>query len=225
MGGTPNTEGSRTHTKVTRDDWINAALAALEGEPIDKLKVLNLARSLGVSRSSFYWYFQNPEEFRSELLTVWEHNTGSIVERSHRSTTSIAAACLGVFECWADPSLYHATLDLAVRDWGRRDAKINARVLEADEARLAALGQMFAAHKFEPAQALVRARLLYHSQVGYYATDTTDPIETRMAYLPHYLQALTGELPSAAEITQFTQFINELGSDASATTPGGAQAK
>ncbi len=217
MGQTPHNAEPQVHTKVTRDDWINAALATLEHEPIDQLRVLNLAKSLGVSRSSFYWYFQNPDEFRAELLTVWEHNTTSIVERTQRSTASIASACLGVFECWADPSLYQATLDLAVRDWGRRDARINAQVLEADHVRLAALSQMFTVHGFEPDDAVVRARLLYHSQVGYYATGTTEPMATRMAYLPHYLEAMTGIRPTTAELAQFAAFITE--NNAAATIP------
>lgn len=205
-----NIEPNRVHTKVSREDWLDGALTALQDQPIDQLKVLNLAQQLGVSRSSFYWYFQSPDEFRAELLNIWEHNTTSIVERTQRHSASITSACLGVFECWADPALYHSALDLAVRDWGRRDAKIGAQVLEADATRLDALAQMFLAHGFNAADAVVRARLLYHSQVGYYATGTAEPMEDRLAYLPHYLEAMTGFSPTTAELTQFSHFISTM---------------
>ncbi|MBI4883405.1 MAG: TetR/AcrR family transcriptional regulator [Actinobacteria bacterium] len=199
---------SLPHTKATLDDWIDAALRALTDQPIDKLKVLVLADTLGVARSSFYWYFSDRDEFLQALLDIWEHNTTSIVERSGRAAASVAAACLGVFECWADERLYNPVLDLAVRDWGRRDRAIAARVQSADDQRLGALTEMFARHGFNDAEALVRARLLYHSQVGYYAAGTAESLATRLAYLPTYLHAMTGTDATADELAAFTAFVS-----------------
>ena len=88
---------------VTREEWISTAVDALDEVSIDQLKVLGLARRLGVSRSSFYWFFEDPDDLRAELLAIWERNTEAIVERARRPADTIAAACLGVFECWADP--------------------------------------------------------------------------------------------------------------------------
>jgi AcrR family transcriptional regulator len=199
---------SLPHTKASRSDWIDAALQALTDQPIDQLKVLVLADTLGVARSSFYWYFSDRDEFLEALLDIWEHNTDSIVERSERAASSVAAACLGVFECWADARLYDPVLDLAVRDWGRRDVAIAARVQRADDQRLAALTAMFARHGFDDAEALVRARLLYHSQVGYYAAGTTESVATRLAYLPYYLRAMTGTDATSDEVAAFEAFLN-----------------
>lgn len=199
--------GTGVHTKVTRDDWIQAAVAALEDEPIDRLKVLSLAKALDVSRSSFYWYFAEPDDLLDELLAIWEHNTESIVERSNRPASTPTEACLGVFECWADQKLYNPTLDLAVRDWGRRDRNIANRVETADSQRLNALARMFARHGFDDPEATVRARLLYHSQVGYYAVGTDEPLAMRLAYLPYYLRAMTGTDPTTGEVDAFKAVI------------------
>ncbi len=206
------------HTKATRQDWIDVAVASLNDERIDQLRVLHLAGRLGVSRSSFYWYFESPDELRSELLTLWEHNTTSIVERSQRATQTVVEAVLGVFECWADRRLYSSALDLAVRDWGRRDEKIAARVADADHVRLDALTEMFARHGFAPPEALVRARLLYHSQVGYYALGTTEPLSDRMISLPYYLEAMAGARPTATELATFTK-VAEAAQDMNEDTP------
>lgn len=199
------------HTKVTRLDWIDAALDVLDEVPVDRLRVLGLASRLSVSRSSFYWYFENLDELHAELLTRWERNTASIVERAERESVSIVAACLGVFECWADPRLYNASLDLAVRDWGRRDASVAARVEEADRHRHDALAAMFARHDFDHDDAIVRARLVYHSQVGYYAVGTDESTATRLAYLPHYLEAMTGATPTTTELAEFAAVLGEIG--------------
>lgn len=196
------------HAKVTRHDWVEAARSALADHPIDQLKVLVLADTLGVARSSFYWYFTDRDELLGALLELWEHNTECIVERSGRPAGSVAAACLGVFECWADQRLYDPVLDLAVRDWGRRDDAVAVRVERADELRLEALTAMFARHGFEAAEALVRARLLYHSQVGYYAAATSEPVQTRLGYVPHYLRAMTGTDATADELAAFTDFLS-----------------
>ena len=55
-------------TKATRQDWIDAALAALESEPIDQLRILSLASVLNVSRSSFYWYFSTQRNSETNCL-------------------------------------------------------------------------------------------------------------------------------------------------------------
>lgn len=194
-------------TKATRQDWIDAALAALESEPIDQLRILSLASVLNVSRSSFYWYFSDPEELRNELLALWEHNTTSIVERAERPASSIVAACLGVFECWADPRLYHAVLDLSIREWARRDERIGGMVNDADRARLDAITDMFQRQGFDSVDAAVRARLLYHSQVGYYAVNTDETIPERLRLLPEYLVAMTGQPGTKAEIGAFRRHL------------------
>ncbi len=199
-------------TKATRDDWIQAAVDRLAVEPIDQLKILSLAGDIGVSRSSFYWYFDDPAALRHELLVRWQDNTTSIVERSRRVTDTPVAACLAVFECWADSSAYDAALDLAVRDWGRRDAAVAAKVADADATRLEALTAMFGRHQFDDAESVVRARLLYHSQVGYYAVGTTESTQTRLSYVDYYLDALAGTRPTPAELASFKQFLSTLGS-------------
>lgn len=200
------------HVKVTRRDWVDAALAALDTTPIDELRVLTLAQDLSVSRSSFYWYFETPAALTDELLARWEINTTSIVERANRPASNVVLACLGVFECWADARLYHAGLDLAVREWGRREPEVGAEVSRADDRRLRALTSMFEAHAFDGDEALVRARLLYHSQLGYYALATDEPMETRLQYLPYYIESMAGRRPTDDEIASFVVVVDEAGS-------------
>jgi len=76
---------SLPHTKASRGDWIDAALRALADQPTDQLRILVLADTLGVARSSFYWYFADRDELFEALLAIWERNTRSIVDRGGRS--------------------------------------------------------------------------------------------------------------------------------------------
>jgi AcrR family transcriptional regulator len=193
--------------KARRSDWIDAAIRALADRPIDELKVLSLADSLGVARSSFYSYFEDRTAFLEALLEIWGRNTVSIVERSRRDAPTIAAACLGVFECWADERLYSPSLDIAVREWGRRSAKVANLVRRSDDERLAALTDMFVRYGCQGDEALVRARLVYHNQVGYYATRTEEPVAVRLARVPAYLRALVGSDATREELAAFEEFL------------------
>ena len=59
---------------------------------------------------------------------------------------------------------------------------------------------------YEDEDALVRARVLYYMQIGYYALDLREPIEARLKLTPHYLKAFTGVDASEAEIEAFRAY-------------------
>ena len=198
------------HTKASRGDWIDAAIATLTDEGLDQVKVLPLAQRLGVSRSSFYWYFEDRQNLLDELLAIWATNTTSIVDRTLREAPTITVAVLGVFECWADQRLFNPGLDFAVRDWARRDTAVGAKVQRADQLRVDAIAEMFGAHGYARDDCIVRARLLYQGQVGYYAVGTNEPTEVRLEYLPYYLRALTGLEPTSEELTAFEDFLEQI---------------
>jgi len=68
-------------------------------------------------------------------------------------------------------------------------------------------------------EALVRARLLHHGQVGYYAVRTSESIETRLAYVPYYLHAMTGTEATTEELADFEAFLVSARSDRRNSTP------
>jgi hypothetical protein len=43
-------------------------------------------------------------------------------------------------------------------------------------------------------------------QIGYYALDLHEPLETRLNLTPHYIKALTGVGPTPAEIDGFLAY-------------------
>ena len=56
--------------RLTRQDWINAALDRLEFGTAEEATIVRLAASLGVSRGSFYHHFAGLEDYLSELEPV-----------------------------------------------------------------------------------------------------------------------------------------------------------
>ena len=76
----------------------------------------------------------------------------------------------------------------------------------SDRVRTEALKAMFVRFGYEDEDALVRARVLYYMQIGYYALDLDEPIEARLNLTPHYLKAFTGAAPSEAEVVAFRAY-------------------
>lgn len=203
---TDNPQTSDTVPRTTREDWLALALDTLVRDGIDRLKIQIMARSLGVSRSSFYWHFKSTQDLRDQMLGHWlDHNTGPIIQRALRPADSIGAAVLNVFECWIDDQLFDPALDIAVRLWGRRDADVRKVVADADNQRLDALTRMFARYDYPPAEALVRARILYFSQIGQYTLDVHDTLDTRLSRTADFLLTHTGRPADPADIARFTE--------------------
>ena len=201
VASTPKPAGN---VKATREDWLDCALAALAVEGVARVTILKLSDRLGVSRSSFYWYFKDREELLDALLQRWEgKNTRSIVTLATAPAASINEAVCNVFRCWVDPAIFSPRLDFAVREWARGSAKARAALDRSDFERTAAIQTMFERFGYAETDALVRARALYYTQIGYYALDIREPMQARLALTPYYLEAITGVRPTEADMASF----------------------
>ncbi|MGX5846594.1 TetR/AcrR family transcriptional regulator [Mesorhizobium sp. PL10] len=204
----PQAEPAPGNIKVTRRDWIDLALQTLIADGIESVRVLTLGQKLGVSRSSFYWYFQSRQDLLDHLLAHWhDTNTKAIVERAKRPAETIIMAVLNVFECWADERLFDPRLDFAVREWARRSNDVRVAIDQADNDRLGAIRAMYRRHGYDEEDAFIRARVLYYMQIGYYVLDLKEPVEARVSHLAAYLRAFTGQEPSEADVAHFMHFI------------------
>jgi len=192
------------HVKVTRDDWLNMARDVLVTDGVGEVKILGLARRMGVSRSSFYWYFKDRADLLEALLEEWAaRNTAQIVAHCQMPSASITEALCNFFRCFVDATKFDRGLDFAIREWSRRDAALRARIDAADRSRIAAATQAFTRHGYEVADADARARILYFMQLGYHALEVREDMNTRMSRLVPYIRGFTGAEPDTAAVAAF----------------------
>jgi len=204
----PRDEPAPGNIKVTRSDWIDLALRTLISDGIESVRVLPLGQKLGVSRSSFYWYFQSRQDLLDQLLAHWhDTNTKAIVERARRPAETIIMGVMNVFECWADERLFDPRLDFAIREWARRSEDVRRMIDQADDERLTAIRDMYRRHDYDEEDAFIRARVLYYMQIGYYVLYLKEPVEARVSHLAAYLRSFTGKEPSEADVAHFMRFI------------------
>lgn len=197
--------------RSTKEDWLALAIDTLIRDGIDRVKVQIMAKQLNVSRSSFYWFFKSTQDLHNQILDHWlAKNTGPIIQRALRPSQTITEAILNVFECWMDKRLFDPELDVAVRLWARRDAAVHGVVSGADRQRLDALTQMFIRHGYPDGDAVVRARVLYFTQIGHYTLGITEDTAERLSRTRDYLRAFSGIEPAEAELKRFRLLAYEL---------------
>src|SRR6516225_11634952 len=61
--------------RLTRDDWITAALAAIADGGLAAVGVEPLAARLGSTKGSFYWHFANRDALLEAAISRWEKET------------------------------------------------------------------------------------------------------------------------------------------------------
>lgn len=192
----------RTH--ATKEAWLTAAYEALTQSGVDAVKIMPLAKRLNMTRTGFYWHFKDRDALLEAMILTWEDkNTGNLVAQTKAFAETITEAMLNVFDCWLDTTLFDARLDLAIRNWARNDADLQARLDKADALRGKALAAMFARFEYPKTQAEVRAMTVIYTQIGYISMQISEDWQARIARMPDYIEVFTGQRPSASEFNRF----------------------
>lgn len=196
--------------QLRRVDWLQQALELFVAEGIDAVRITRLADELGVTRGSFYWHFENRKDLIHALVDFWKDKNTPAILSAVETSPSLEGGILRFFETCVDSTQFDPRLDLALREWARRSASIRRLVDAEDAARIDALRAFFARFDYPMPQALIRARVLYYSQIGFYALEVSEPLATRLGYTGAYYECFTGRQLPAAAADEFRRRIQQL---------------
>lgn len=200
----PNSMTTATKPNDSEAAWLDAAYDMLTENGVDAVKVMPLAKRLGVSRTGFYWHFKDRDALLDAMVQRWEDkNTGNLVARTEAYAETIAEAMFNLFDCWLDDTLFDAKLDLAIRNWARNDPALQTRLSEADQTRARAVQAMFERFGFTPAQAEARAMTVVYTQIGYISMQVFEDRESRIERMPDYVEVYTGQPVQGSDIKRF----------------------
>lgn len=175
-------------------DWVLAARAALVHRGVADVKVERLARDLKVTRGSFYWHFADRQALLDALLKHWRaQNTEPFLRVIARNEEAPLQQLARFTRIWLDEEVFDPGFDSAVRDWARTSDKVARAVRAADNARLRVLTRIFKGLGYADQQAMVRARIAYYHQVGYYSMHITESQARRRELFPAYFAVLAGQ--------------------------------
>lgn len=164
---------TKSQTKdLTREDWLIAAVAALAEGGVEAVKVERLAKSLGVSKGSFYWHFKDRPQLLAAILDVWDADfTQQLIDNAadlatpkqrlrHLAQDALVKTVYGIDS---------ARAEAAIQSWAATDAHVAERLRGVDGARLAYLEKELAAAGLTAETARARAKMLYLALLGLYA--------------------------------------------------------
>ena len=159
--------------RLSRKDWIDAAIAMGAEQGFDRIAVDALAPRLGATRGSFYWHFADRAELIRAVLDEWEREaTSKTIERlegvsADEALEQVIAAAFnaGDIEEQAEWRLIGAT----------DDPQIGPVVARVHQRRLAFIEQLLTAKGLPEAEAAERARVAYVAYLGWLALRQLEP--------------------------------------------------
>lgn len=129
--------------RTPRSAWVDAALQALASGGPEAVRVEALAARLGVSKGGFYWHFDDRAALLEETLDHWEQRVvGDVIAEVEREPGEPRAKLQHLFEL-ASTAVGLLPVELALRDWSRRDHEVAARLHRVDNRRMAYLRSLF----------------------------------------------------------------------------------
>jgi len=145
-------------TRTPRSKWIDEGLRALAAGGPDAVRIEPLAQALGVTRGGFYWHFDDRRALLDEMLDTWERvGLDAVIERVESEGGSARAKVRRTFALISSSHEWLA-IDLAVRDWSRREQTVAERLRRIDNRRMDYLRSLFGA--FCPDEDEVEARCM-----------------------------------------------------------------
>jgi AcrR family transcriptional regulator len=144
-------------TRTPPDDWIDAGLRALAAGGPDAVRIDTLAQALGVTRGGFYWHFDGRRALLDALLDTWERrSTDEVIDRVEREGGGAMEKARRAGALTFSSELL--PIDLAVRDWARRDPGVAQRLRRVDNRRMDYLRSKLA--PFSPNREELEARCM-----------------------------------------------------------------
>ncbi len=143
-------------TRTPRSRWIEEGLKALGIGGPDAVRVEMLAQALGVTKGGFYWHFADRHALLEEMLDTWERVvTDEVIDRVEGEGGDARAKLRRLFAIAVSlPDLL--SVELAIRDWARRDEAVAKRLRRLDNRRMEYMRPLFA--QFCPDRNEVEAR-------------------------------------------------------------------
>jgi AcrR family transcriptional regulator len=176
--------------QTPRGAWVDAALQALAAGGPDAVRVEALAASLGVSKGGFYWHFKNRQAMLDEMLDSWEKAVvEDVIARLERESADPRAKLQQLFELARSADF---AVELALRDWARRDNEVAERLRRVDNRRMEYLRSHFGQFCADEEDAEARSMLAFSLFIGSYFIAARHPGRSRSEVLQLAIDRLLG---------------------------------
>jgi AcrR family transcriptional regulator len=124
--------------------WVEEGLRALAVGGPDAVRIEPLAQTLGVTKGGFYGYFSDRQALLEEMLDTWERAVIDVVIERVEGEGGDARTRLRRLFALASAAGEGLKIELAIRDWARRDKAVAKRLKRVDDRRMEFMRPLFA---------------------------------------------------------------------------------
>ena len=186
---------ARPSARLTKEDWLRAALDAIGERGLKGVAVEPLARSLKVTKGSFYWHFADRDELLAEALAFWrerETERGQAALRANPDPRQRLRILFSVVFRRRDRGAVMANLQASADD-----PRVGPTLKQVTDSRIQFLIDTYLGMGFSRKEAKLRAVQVYSSYLGLHDVLRVAPdalTEDEQAdYVRHIVAALIPE--------------------------------
>jgi AcrR family transcriptional regulator len=145
-------------TRTPASKWIEEGLRALAAGGPDAVRVEALARALGVTKGGFYRHFEDRPALLEEMLDTWERLVIDqvIAQVEEQGGDDPGEKLRRLFALGRSSAGDLMRIELAIRDWARRDRSVARRLKHIDTRRIDYLRSLFGALCSDPDEVEIR---------------------------------------------------------------------
>lgn len=132
--------------RLSREDWVDGAILFLSSHSVDSLRLDLLAEQLGVTKGSFYWHFASREQLLDSVLETWSQRMTRDIDAWLKSSVGTPVGRLKrLFRIGISARLDvpGGPLEITLRDWARRDARVHEIISRVDKERIGILRGLY----------------------------------------------------------------------------------
>ena len=131
-----------------------------------RVRIEKLAQALGVTKGGFYWHFDGRPALLEEMLDAWERLVvDEVIERVEGKGGDARAKLRRLFAV-ASSGGDLIKIELAIRDWARRDKAVAKRLRRVDNRRMDYMRSLFGAFCRDENEVEVRCLLFASLFIG-----------------------------------------------------------
>jgi AcrR family transcriptional regulator len=147
--------------------WIETALEALADAGLEAVRVEPLAKTLSVTKGSFYWHFADRRALIDAMLTSWSEGRIAAIRQQSGGPGTPEMRLRHLAELYIrHANMRGLAIELSIRALARSDARAADAVRAVDSERLKQVAQLFGALGWTASDAQARAVLFYSYLFG-----------------------------------------------------------
>ncbi len=133
-------------TRTPPNRWIEEGLSALAAGGPEAVRIEPLARALGISKGGFYWHFSDRQSLLEEMLDAWERTwVDEVIEAVEAEDKDARSRLRRLFALAAASGSELLKIELAIRNWARREEAVAERLRRVDNRRMDYMRSLFGA--------------------------------------------------------------------------------